>query len=338
MKVLVTGGCGFIGATISSCLEDNGYTPVILDDLSTGRREFARDRAFYEGDYADPDVLSALFVDHPDIEVVIHCAAKIIVPESTRLPLEYYRNNVAKGIEFLQFVVARGVTRFIFSSTASLYEPAPGELMVSETSPTATHSPYSATKWMFEKVLSDTAATGELNAIALRYFNPIGADPFLRTGLQALHPTHALGKILEALREHTPFTVTGTEWDTRDGSGLRDYVHVWDLARAHVMAIGHFDDVMTDAESTPTPGFSVINLGTGTGTTVLELVRASERVAGTPIDVIYGPSRPGDVIGCAPTIDKARKLLGWEPGFSLEQGIDHALQWSVIYQGMLASV
>lgn len=319
MKVLITGGAGYIGSTIASCCDDAGITPVILDDFSTGLRTFGERFDCYEGDVADVALLERVFTDHPDIFAVIHCAAKIVVPESVERPLLYYDNNVAKAITLLSIMERFGVRRFILSSTASMYEPGP-DYMVDETSPVDPQSPYSASKWLLERVLRDDTATGHLNAIALRYFNPIGADPALRTGLQNPVPSHALGKMISAYRAGETFTVTGVDWPTRDGSGLRDYIHVWDLARAHVACLQRFDDIST--------GYDVINLGTGQGTTVFELAEAFGEATGTPLSVATGPARPGDVVGCATRTDKAHDVLGWIPERSIADGVRDSLTWS----------
>ena len=176
---------------------------------------------------------------------------------------------------------------------------------------------------MVEQILADAAAAGDFRAIALRYFNPIGADPQLRTGLQNPRPTHALGKIMQARAAGEPFTITGTDWPTRDGSGLRDYVHVWDLARAHVAAVTRFDEV-----ATPTEPYRVINLGTGDGVTVRELVQAFERVTGAPLSVVETDRRPGDQAGAFAVVDRARDVLGWRAERSVDDGVRDALAWA----------
>lgn len=319
MKVLITGGAGYIGSTIASCCADAGITPVILDDFSTGLHVFGERFECYEGDVASVDLLERVFTDHPDIFAVVHCAAKIIVPESVEQPLDYYDNNLGKAITLLRTMDRFGVRRFILSSTASMYEPGP-DFMVDESSPVAPQSPYAASKWLLERVLADASLTGHLNAIALRYFNPIGADPALRTGLQNPAPTHALGKMISAHAAGEPFTVTGVDWPTRDGSGLRDYIHVWDLARAHVACLERFDTIST--------GYDVINLGTGQGTTVFELAEAFGEATGAPLSVETGPARPGDVVGCATRTDKALSVLGWKAELDVVDGVRDSLAWS----------
>ena len=332
MKVLITGGAGYIGSTIAACCTDNGITPVILDDYSKGLREFARPYTNYEGDIADTALIRRILSEHPDIDAVIHCAAKIVVPESVSAPLTYYENNVAKSITLLRELSALGVRRFILSSTASMYE-AGDDYMVDESAAIAPQSPYSASKWMLERILRDFAATGDMNVIALRYFNPIGADPAMRSGLQDPKPTHALGKMIEAYQNQGVFTVTGIDWPTRDGSGLRDYVHVWDLARAHVAALQNFDKVIA---SSAIDGFDIINLGTGTGTTVFELVDAFKDATGKPLDVQTAPPRLGDVVGCATLTAKAEQLLGWRAELSIADGVKDSLKWAEKLPSILA--
>ncbi|QDZ42977.1 UDP-glucose 4-epimerase GalE [Corynebacterium sp. sy039] len=322
MKVLITGGAGYIGSTIAACCVDNGITPIILDDLSKGLRTFAQPYAFYEGDIADTKLLTTITTEH-DIDAVIHCAAKIVVPESVEQPLDYYHNNVGKSITLIRTLSELGIKRFILSSTASMYEAGEDHL-VDEHSVVAPHSPYSASKWMLERILSDFAHTGKLDVISLRYFNPIGADPHMRSGLQDPHPTHALGKMIEAHNERRAFTVTGVDWDTRDGSALRDYVHVWDLARAHIATLERFDQVISAAAQ---PGYEVINLGTGTGTTVYELAAAFQEATGTALEIVTAAPRLGDVIGCATKSNKAAELLGWQAELSIAQGVLHSIEW-----------
>ncbi|OFP36355.1 UDP-glucose 4-epimerase GalE [Corynebacterium sp. HMSC071B10] len=316
MKVLITGGAGFIGSTIASCCEDNGMTPVILDDYSTGLRVFAERFAHYEGDIADVALLHRIMDEHPDIEAVVHCAAKIIVPESVAKPLYYYENNVGKATTCVRALAERGVKRVLLSSTAAMYAP-DERLLVDEQSACDPSSPYAASKWMLERVLADAAAAGLIQATSLRYFNPIGADPKLRTGLQNPAPSHALGKMISAYQAGEPFTVTGVEWATRDGSGLRDYVHVWDLARAHVAAL-----------QADLADYEVINLGTGQGTTVFELADAVGEATGTPLEVRTAPPRDGDVAGCATRTDKAARLLGWRAERSVADGVRDSLAWA----------
>jgi len=329
MKVLISGGAGYIGSTIASALLDGGHTPILLDSLVTGRREFTKDRIFYEADIADRAVVRQIFSEHPDIYATIHCAALIVVPESVSKPYEYYKENVVKSMEFFKLLADLGQKRVVFSSSAALYDVVPG-FMVTEESPLRPLSPYSRTKYMMEMVLKDFCAAYGLNAISLRYFNPIGADPKMRTGLHIHYPSHLIGKLVEvALGREPVFTLTGVDWPTRDGSGIRDYIHVWDLAQAHIKAVERFDSVIEQGADEDAP-YTVINLGTGHGVTVKEFVVAFEQVYGQKLPVSLQPPRPGDVAGAYANADKAAHLLGWKAELPIEQGIADALKWGKV--------
>lgn len=322
MKALITGGAGYIGSTVATACMEAGIETVILDDLSAGRQEFGEGRNLYVGDIADGELLTQIVSDHPDIDVVVHCAAKIVVPESVADPLGYYDTNVGKTIVLLANLRDVGIRRVLFSSSAAVYFGEGGE-GVDETAPLSPSSPYAMTKAMVEHVLSDAAQAGDVRAIALRYFNPIGADPRLRTGLQNPTPSHALGKIMQARAAGEPFTITGTDWPTRDGSGLRDYIHVWDLALAHVAAVERFDEVATASEP-----YQVINVGTGDGVTVRELVAAFERVTRQSMPVVEVDRRPGDQAGAYAIVDRAASALGWRSERSVDDGVRDALSWA----------
>ncbi|NJI61417.1 UDP-glucose 4-epimerase GalE [Microbacterium oxydans] len=322
MKVLITGGAGYIGSTVATACIEAGIEVVILDDLSTGLRSFGEGRNLYVGDIADGSVVEALLADHPDIDAVIHCAARIVVPESVADPLGYYDANVGKTVVLLRRLRDAGIPRIVFSSSASVYAGETGD-GVDEGGRLAPSSPYARTKVMVEQILEDAATAGDFRAIALRYFNPIGADPRLRTGLQNPTPSHALGKIMQARVAGEPFTITGTDWETRDGSGLRDYIHVWDLALAHVAAVQKFDEV-----ATPDDPYQVINLGTGDGVTVRELVAAFERVTGEPLPVTETDRRPGDQAGAFAIVDRAAAVLQWQAQRSVDDGVRDAIAWA----------
>jgi UDP-glucose 4-epimerase len=328
MKVLITGGAGYIGSTIASALLDAGHTPVLLDSLVTGRREFTRGRIFYEADIADHEAVRGVFHDHPDIFATIHCAALIVVPESVAHPYEYYRENVAKSLAFFHLLKELGHGRVVFSSSASIYDIVPG-YMVTESSPLLPSSPYARTKYMMEMILKDFCqAYPDMHGIALRYFNPIGADPQMRSGIHIQFPSHVLGKLVDTAMGKLPaFEITGTDYPTRDGTGIRDYVHVWDLAQAHVRAVEQFGRVFEQIEN-PESRYAVINLGTGSGVTVRELVTAFEHVYGQEINKQEKPPRPGDVAGAYANADTARRLLGWEAKLFIEDGIADALRWA----------
>ncbi|MEU3297039.1 UDP-glucose 4-epimerase GalE [Streptomyces longwoodensis] len=322
MKVLISGGAGYIGSTVGSACLDAGITPIVLDSLVTGRREFTKGRIFYEGDIADGALVDRIFGEHPDISAVVHCAALILVPDSVADPVGYYRANVVKSLEFISHLLRNGCGRMIFSSSGSIYAVG-DDFSVTEDSPLEPLSPYSRTKAVCEAMFADIAATKPIRILSLRYFNPMGADPQLRTGLQLRRPSHAVGKLIEAHAQGEPFRITGTHWPTRDGSGIRDYVHVWDLAGAHVSALQRFDEVMTGSARS-----IVINLGTGTGTTVKELVAAFNDVVSPPVAVVETGPRPGDAAGAFTRSDRAKRLLGWEPKHTITDGIRASLAWA----------
>ncbi|HEU4514790.1 MAG TPA: UDP-glucose 4-epimerase GalE [Nocardioidaceae bacterium] len=323
MKILVTGGAGYIGSTTAKALEQAGHTPVILDSLLAGPRAFVDDRIFYEGDIADRSLLRRVVEEHPDIDCTIHMAARIVVPESVEKPYEYYRDNVAKSLELFDELNRLGKNRVLFSSSASLYGTVEG-FEVDEGSPLDPPSPYARTKRMMEQILQDIAAATDLRAVILRYFNPIGADPDLETGVYAREPSHVLGQLVMAAQGlKDAFTITGTDHPTRDGTGIRDYVHVWDLAQAHVTAVEKFDQAV-EREGAPS---TIINVGTGHGVTVRELVTTFEKVYGGPVPVVEGPPRAGDAVGAFANVDKARDVLGWTSSLTLEDGIASALAW-----------
>lgn len=323
MKVLLTGGAGYIGSTTATALEGAGHTPVVLDSLVTGPRAFVRGRAFYEGDIADRELLSRVVAEHPDLECTIHMAARIVVPESVAQPYAYYHNNVVRSLELFHQLERLGKPRVVFSSSASVYATVEG-FEVTEESPVAPGSPYARSKLMMEQMLRDIAAAGALRAVVLRYFNPIGSDPGLASGVYAREPSHVLGQLtLAALGRRDAFAVTGTDLATRDGTGIRDYVHVWDVAQAHVAAVEGFDAALEEVRSPST----VINVGTGRGVTVRELLGIFEQVFGRRVPTVDAPPRPGDGVGSFANVDKARDLLGWTAGLTVADGVESALRW-----------
>jgi UDP-glucose 4-epimerase len=340
MKVLVTGGAGYIGSITAKALEEAGHTPVILDSLLTGPLVFVRNRIFYEGDIADRILLRRVVDEHPDIDATIHMAARIVVPESVEKPYEYYRDNVAKSLELFDELAALGKHRVLFSSSASLYatkasgptsttkDPSTSSghrFEVTEDDPLDPPSPYARTKRMMEQILIDLAAATDLRAIVLRYFNPIGSDPALESGIYVKEPSHVLGQLVMAARgQKDHFTITGVDHPTPDGTGIRDYIHVWDLARAHVRAVERFDDVLAAVGAPST----ILNVGRGEGVSVRELVTTFERVVGRSVPIQEAEPRPGDAVGAYANVDRARELLDWTTELSIEEAIASALAWS----------
>lgn len=323
MKVLVTGGAGYIGSTICTYLRDKGAEPIIMDSLVTGNPEFVRDFPFYKADIADKTALQKIKDEHPDVQSVIHCAARILVTESTEDPYLYYRENVVKSTELFKNCADLGIRNIIFSSSASVYGTVEG-FLATEDSPTNPDSPYARTKLMMEMVLKDFCGSLGLSAVSLRYFNPVGSDPCHETGLYVASPTHIIGKLLSvASGKEDVFKVCGTDYPTRDGTGVRDYIHVWDVARAHYNALHYL-------VGTKDGTYDVVNLGTGEGTTVREFVKAFEKAYGKKVPTMDADRRPGDPAGTYASCEKAAKVLGWKTEASLSDAIKDALVWAGI--------
>ncbi len=321
VAVLVTGGAGFIGSAVTHALADAGLDPVVLDDLSAGSPDAVAGFPLYVGDFADAQVLDEVFAADP-VVATIHCAARKSVPESVAQPLVYYRENVAKTLALVEHLLRHRCHRLVFSSSASVYADRAGG-GVREEDPTRGSSPYARTKLMVEQILSDIATATDLRVVALRYFNPIGADPRRRTGPSDLGPT-ALGALIRAVRDGVPFELMGTDWPTPDGTAVRDYVHVWDVARAHVAAVVGWDAVFARAGQ---PDLQVLNVGSGRGTSLRELVAAFGACVPTRIGVVETGRRPGDVAGGYAVIDRAVEVLRWRPERTIEDGIRDALAW-----------
>ncbi|MGS0687527.1 UDP-glucose 4-epimerase GalE [Nakamurella sp. GG22] len=324
MKVLLTGGAGYIGSTTALALERAGHVPVVLDSLVSGPRAFVRDRLFYEGDVADRVLLRRIVREHPDLDATIHLAARIVVPDSVAQPYNYYRDNITKSLELFDELARLGKPRVLFSSSASLYAFT-DSFEVTEESALAPGSPYARTKLVMEMALQDMSQAYDLRSIILRYFNPLGSDPALQSGVHVREPSHVLGQlVMVANGVKDAFVITGVHHPTRDGTGLRDYIHVWDLALAHVAAIEQFDAVL-DQVRRPSV---VLNVGTGNGVTVRELVAAFERVLGAEVPVREAPARLGDAVGAYANVDKIKTLLGWSATLTVDEAIASALAWS----------
>ena len=326
MKIIVTGGAGFIGSVICSALADGGHTPVILDSLVNGRGEFVKDKIFYEGDIGDAELLKKIVGEHPGVSFVIHCAERATIDLSVSNPYEFYIANVVKSVGMFKTLCDLGVCNVIYSSSASIYEDAPG-FMVSESSPVNPRSPYARTKYITEMILRDFCGAYGMKCIALRYFNPIGADPKLRSGIQPKNPHSIVKKLLNVLNgEEDSFVIRGSDWNTRDGTCIRDYVHVWDLALAHVKAVENFDAAFAKAGGNG-ENFLPVNVGSGVGVTVKEFVFAFENVTREKINVTIGEKRPGDVAGVYAGTRRAAETIGWEASLLLEEAILDALRW-----------
>lgn len=306
-SLLVTGGAGYIGSHTVQYLLEQGEKIVVLDNLSYGHREAldASRVTFIEGDMADTALVEKLFAEHQP-EAVLHFAASTYVGESVEKPLAYYRNNVAAPLVVLEAMQRHGCKRFIFSSTCATYGN-PVSMPMDETHPQAPINPYGASKWMLERILRDSEVAWGLKLVFLRYFNASGCDPAGRIGEDHDPETHLIPRILMAIRgEIGALTVFGTDYPTPDGTCIRDYVHVNDLASAHALALNYLRE----------QGESVaVNLGSGRGFSVKEIIEVAEEVTGKKVPVSFGPRRAGDPpeLICQPA--KAKQVLGWEAQF-----------------------
>jgi UDP-glucose 4-epimerase len=319
MAVLVTGGAGYIGSHMVLELLDAGETVVVLDDLSAGFRwAVPQEAIFVPGDAGDQALVSRLIEEH-GVDGIMHFAAKIVVPESVADPLAYYLNNTAKSRALIDTAVKGGVNRFIFSSTATVY----GNADVSPLSESLVPSPinpYGRTKLMTEWMLEDAARAYGLSYAVLRYFNVAGADPNGRSGQSSPQATHLIKVAAKVALGQRPYLeVFGTDYPTRDGTCIRDYVQVNDLARAHLSAL---DYLRRGGES------GVMNCGYGHGSSVLEVIDVVKRVSGVNFEVRTVPRRPGDPASLVAKVDLIRERLGFVPRYDdLEAIVDQALRW-----------
>ena len=320
MSILVSGGAGYIGSHMCHELADLGRETVVIDNLTTGFRWALPSTArLIVGDIGDQDLVRTA-IDRYGVTAVIHFAGSIVVPESVADPLGYYFNNTVKSRALIEAAVRSGVPHFIFSSTAAVYGMAK-EMPVRETTQLDPMSPYGSSKLMTEIMLRDTAiAHPAFNYVALRYFNVAGADPKGRTGQSTEGATHLIKVACEtALGKRPNMEVFGTDYDTPDGTCVRDYIHVTDLARAHVAALRYLE---AGGRS------EVFNCGYGHGYSVLEVLDAVKRVAGGPLDVRMGPRRPGDPAAIVAAPDKILATLAWRPQLADLDGIvANALAW-----------
>jgi UDP-glucose 4-epimerase len=319
MAVLVTGGAGYIGSHTVLELLDAGETPVVLDDLSTGFRWAVPEGApLFLGDDGDEALVADIIARH-DITAIIHFAAKIVVPESVADPLGYYLNNTSKARNLIATAVASGVKHFIFSSTAAVYGD-PQRQPVTEDTPLSPVSPYGRSKLMVEWMLEDTARAHDFAYVALRYFNVAGADPKGRSGQSTPNATHLIKVAAQtALGKRASMQVFGTDYPTPDGTCVRDYIQVTDLARAHLDALRHLRGG---------GGSLVANCGYAHGFSVLEVIEAVKRASGVDFRVDYGPRRPGDPAMIVASNQRAREVLGWRPEHdNLDEIVRQALDW-----------
>ncbi|HEX9293358.1 MAG TPA: UDP-glucose 4-epimerase GalE [Gemmatimonadales bacterium] len=316
-RVLVTGGAGYIGSVVVDQLLDRGYKVVILDDLSNGHRQaVARGASFIQGGVGNRELIEALF-EAEGIESIIHLAAFALVPESVAQPQKYVTNNVTAARVLLEAAVRAKVRRFVFSSSCAVYGH-PAKVPITEDSPQAPVNPYGETKRDFERLLADVGPRNGMGVVSLRYFNASGATA--RLGEDHDPETHLIPNVLAAaLGKRAALEIYGTDYPTSDGTAVRDYVHVTDIADAHLRAL----DVTLDGGSAV-----AVNLGTGTGRSVREIVEAARRVTGRDVPTVERPRRPGDPPELVAAVGRAATMLGWRPSHSsLEEILSSAWQW-----------
>ena len=328
-KILVTGGAGYIGSHTLIELIAAGFTPVVYDNLSNSspaslarvQQIVGQSIEFIEGDILDTQLLAKTFAAH-DFTAVIHFAGLKAVGESVAKPLWYYQNNVAGTLNLLDAMTNAQVKNLIFSSSATVYGD-PEALPIVESSPRSATNPYGQSKLMIEHMLEDLAkADNHWQLISLRYFNPIGAH---HTGTIGENPNGIPNNLMPyvsqvAVGKLPQLSVFGNDYDTVDGTGVRDYIHVVDLAKGHVAALQYLEH-QTEL------GFEPINLGTGKGTSVLELVNAFIKTTGQPVPYSIAPRRPGDIASCYASSDKAKHLLGWQAEFDIERMCTDTWRW-----------
>ncbi|MBS1747860.1 MAG: UDP-glucose 4-epimerase GalE [Bacteroidetes bacterium] len=332
-KILVTGGCGFIGAHTVVDLIENGYEVISIDDnsrssvyLLEGIEKITGKRIKnYKVDLKNFDETLAVFQENEGIDGIIHFAAYKAVGESVSAPLLYYENNLFSLINVLKCVKEFNIPNFVFSSSCTVYGN-PDAIPVTESSPEKpAESPYGATKQMGEKIVKDFTIAGKCNAILLRYFNPVGAHPSIQIGeLPIGRPQNLVPAITQfAIGKISDMTVYGDDYPTRDGSCVRDYIHVSDIAHAHTLALEFLISNKNNASC------EIFNLGSGNGVTVLEAIKAFEKVSGVKLDYKIGPRRPGDVIAIYANNNLATTALGWKVKYDLDDMMRTAWEWEL---------
>ena len=303
MRVLVTGGAGYIGSHMVRLLVEKGAEVTVLDDLSTGHSDAVRGADLVKADIADIPVTREL-LKTKRIEAVVHFAASSLVGESMADPLKYYRRNVGATVSLVQAMVDAKVGRIVFSSTAAVFGD-PVRTPIDEDHPKAPVNPYGASKLAMERMLSDCSAAYGLGVVVLRYFNAAGADPSGELGERHNPETHLIPLVLQAASGRRPsISVFGTDWPTRDGTCVRDYIHVNDLCDAHLRALDWLESGGK---------YEAFNLGNGDGATVLEVIDAARRVTGKSIKIDHAPRRAGDPPALVADASKAKRVLGWQP-------------------------
>lgn len=318
MNILVTGGAGYIGSHACLRLWEAGYNPVVYDNLSTGHRSAVQWGALVVGDLSDTEKLRSTLKGYK-IDAVLHFAASAYVGESVRNPQKYYLNNTVNSLNLLSTMLEENIKTIVFSSTCATYG-VPKKFPITEASEQTPINPYGHSKLFIEQILKDYSASYGLHYAALRYFNVVGSDPKGRIGENHEPETHLLPLVVGAtLGMFDPVTVFGFDYDTPDGSAVRDYIHVIDLVDAHIKALRWLKE-------NPDENL-LLNLGTEQGTSVLEIIKTTEGVLGKPVPFLRGERRPGDPPRLVASADKAFSSLNWQPQFTLRQSIEHSAAW-----------
>ena len=321
--VLVVGGAGYIGSHTCLALAERGFTPVVYDNFTSGHREFVRWGPLEEGDIRDLDRLREVLQRHKPI-AALHFAGLIEVGQSFREPEAFYEINVSGALNLLRALIEADIRAFVFSSTCATYGT-PETLPLDENHPQSPINPYGRTKFLVEQALRDYDLCGRMRSVMLRYFNAAGADLEGRIGEWHSPEIHAIPLAIEAALGRRPsFSIFGSDYSTRDGTCIRDYIHVNDLADAHVKAL---DYLLNGGETT------AVNLGTGVGTSVKELIDAIESVSRRPLPVVHSERRPGDLPMLVASNDTARTLLGWEPKHGIQEIVQSAWNWHARLNG-----
>lgn len=322
MSILVAGGCGYIGSHVCKMLSRRGYDVIVTDNLSHGYEDYAKWGKLVKADIGDRAALDALFAGHK-IDAVMHFCAYIEVGESVREPAKYYHNNVANTLVLLDAMLAAGVKNFIFSSTAAVYGT-PSRVPIEEDDPKAPINPYGRTKLMVERILADYDTPYGLRGIAFRYFNAAGADPDTEIGEAHVPETHLIPLVLDAaLGVRDSIKIYGSDYATPDGTCLRDYVHVNDLADAHIRGVEYL---------LGGGGSNTFNLGSGSGYSVREIINTVKKITGKDFRVDETTRRAGDPDVLVAKSDKARDTLGWKPSIGLEEIVSTAWKWHQKYR------
>ena len=315
--ILVTGGAGYIGSHVVKELLRQGHKPIVLDNLQTGHRKATTDALLIEGDLSDQERTAEVFQANP-IDAVMHFAGDCLVGESVQSPVKYFNNNVKNSLKLIEIIEQFNVRKVVFSSSAAVYGE-PKEIPIPEEHPCAPTNPYGETKWIFEKVLQAFHDGGKLDFISLRYFNAAGADPEGDLGEDHSPETHLIPLVIKSALDGSSVPVYGTDYDTPDGTCIRDYIHVIDLARAHILALGKLDQGKISR---------IYNLGNGNGYSVREVIETAKKVTGRKVASLDSPRRPGDPARLVASSEKIREELGWNPRFpDLETIVETAYHW-----------